>query len=102
MNKYRERQTIENVAWIIYEHYGVAKYSGTPDNEIRANIQRVNDVHGFTFDVRWVDGEYISENDWTRVEGMQLTPSQLDAAWDLAMEWVRVTATGSGRDADHQ
>lgn len=90
MNKSRERQVIEQVAGIIYEHYGAAKYyGGTPDDEIRANIQRVNDVHGFTFDVRWADGEYISEDDWTRVEGMQLTASQLEAAWNLAMEWIR-------------
>lgn len=39
---------------------------------------------GWTVEVRWQDGEYISATDYTRVEGVILSPTELEQAQRLA------------------
>jgi antitoxin component of RelBE/YafQ-DinJ toxin-antitoxin module len=40
--------------------------------------------HGFAVDVRWQDGEYISDNEWTRVSDIHLSPDELRQAIQIA------------------
>lgn len=39
---------------------------------------------GFTVDVRWQDGEYVSDSDWTRVSDIHLSPDELQQAIQIA------------------
>lgn len=39
---------------------------------------------GFAVDVRWQDGEYVSENEWTRVSDIHLSPDELEQAKQIA------------------
>lgn len=39
---------------------------------------------GFTVDVRWQDGEYVSDSDWTRVNDIHLSPDELQQAIQIA------------------
>ena len=72
------QQALEKVARAILD-------GGMTDEE--AHDQ--NDRWGWSFDVRWASQEYISDNDWTSVEGHVLSQADLEAAIDLATEWER-------------
>ncbi len=69
----RTEQQIEQVAGIIYEA------EMTPEE-----ARRQNAGDGWTFDVRYDDGEYVNETNWTRVEGLQLSDANLQKAIAIA------------------
>lgn len=68
-------QAIEQVAGIICE----CGYDA-------ADAERVN-FEGWTFEVRWDDGGYISSDDYTLVEGWSLNNADLRRAFRTAQEW---------------
>lgn len=71
----RRQQTIEAVAGQLTDH---------PDShDSLDDLRRVN-AAGWTFNIRWHDGDYPSDNDWTRVEGAVLSDADLLAAWLMA------------------
>jgi hypothetical protein len=72
----RNEQAIEQVASIICEN-GLS----------REDAEAINNGDGFTFDVRWQDQEYITDRDYTRVEGMRLDRPSMDAALETARHW---------------
>jgi hypothetical protein len=67
---------IEKVAGIIYE-------SGLSPNTALA----VNSMSGWSFDICYSDQEYIG-NDFTRVEGLDLSPGDLTEALRVAAAWT--------------
>lgn len=73
----RTQQRIEQVAGIIADNALAA-----------ATAQRINATAGWTYDVRWHDGDYINDTDYTRVEGDRLSDEQLRVALDLAQGWL--------------
>lgn len=74
----RGEQIIEAVAGIILNQ----GWENDP-----ALVSAANRLDGFGFDVRWDDGEYISDTDWTRLEDVQLSEAELQEAMQLAREW---------------
>lgn len=51
-----------------------------------AEAQERNAGDGWTADLRFADREYLSDTDYTRVEGFHLTDEELDYAfWHVAM-----------------
>lgn len=76
----RQDQVIEQVAGIIYG-------ASLPAEEVASRNQREGE--GWTFDVRWTDGEYVSDTDFTRAEEYRLSEADLAAALALADRWDR-------------
>ncbi len=74
----RREQMIEAVAGIILE-------GGWEEDADRCIAQNAGD--GWGFKLRWDDTEYVSLEDYTRVEYAQLAPYELNAALALAREW---------------
>lgn len=73
MNTYSRRQEIiEKIAATIY-----GKYMSDED------VNRAN-LAGWTIDIRFADGQYVSENNWSRVENIHLEPEELQQAKQLA------------------
>lgn len=79
----RREQDIEQVAGIIIEN-------GLLDRPERSPlITAINSNQGWGFDVRYDDGEYIRDTQWTRVEGLQLSARDLEKAIALARDFRR-------------
>ncbi len=74
----RRKQIIEQVAGLIAD--AVLTFD---------EAKEINDKQGWTFEVRWHDGDYINETDYTRVEGERLSGADLTAAWDTLTRWER-------------
>jgi hypothetical protein len=75
-------QNIEQVAGVIYE---LAMVTGELDSD--EAIQGYN-REGWDFEVRYDTHEYLSSRDCTRVEGLVLSPQNLDRAVRLATVWL--------------
>lgn len=73
----REMDVLQ-VAGIIYENLPLASAN---------EIARRNKEAGWTYEVRY-DRVYISENDYTLVEGRQLSAVDLEVAMRIADEWL--------------
>lgn len=74
----RRQQSIEAVAGIILANDLLDSGS---------SLQTANDC-GWGYDIRWDNADYVSEQDFTRVEGHVLSDEELEEAVALACEWA--------------
>ena len=81
----REHQRIEHVAAIIASH----QRSDLPVNWNSVRDWALAQNGKWSFDVSWHDGDYVSEQDFTRVEGCKLSARALESAIELAKRWTR-------------
>jgi hypothetical protein len=70
----RKRQTIDQVAGVIY------------DLALTAEEATIRNQAGWTFDVRWADGKYVSDTDYTRAT-RTLSSEDLTEAIAMATRW---------------
>jgi hypothetical protein len=82
MTRTETEQNIEQVAAILYGQAMVTGELATP-----AEIQHYN-REGWIFEVRYDSHEYLSSRDCTRVEGLVLSPQNLDRAVRQANVWL--------------
>lgn len=73
----RRQQSIEAVAGIILA------------NDLLDSMSRLRTANdcGWGYDIRWDDADYISEQDFTRVEDHILSDVEMAEAIQLAREW---------------
>lgn len=86
MKKTRQQQRLEVIASIIMG------WRDVPDDQLQERAKAVNSGRGWTYDVRWVDGDYVSENSWTRVEGDVLKEEELAQSVEMAKRWRKMLA----------
>ena len=77
-------QNIEQVAGIIADWEGLPAYD--PDWDDAAEATKANTA-GWTIEVRYDYQTYITDEDYTRVEGLSLSDADLTRALVLAAEW---------------
>lgn len=78
----REEQLIDCVAGNIVSY--VIDGLGLQGAELERGARRINSGEGWNFDVRWVDQEYLTDQEWTRVKGIRLIEKDLAKAIDRA------------------
>lgn len=71
-------QAIEQIAGILYDLH-VTDWQ---------EAQCINELGNWTFDVRWHDGEYINDRDFTRVTFDSLPYAMLQEAFNMAQRWA--------------
>jgi len=91
MSRTERQQNIEQVAGIIanWQTLGLDRSEHDPQYTIAGEAADINSAFGWTFDVRYDSHEYVSDNDYTLVEGAKLSAEDLAAAIATAEQWTK-------------